>query len=636
MKHISNKNKLKRIFKTISEIIRPPKPMLPSEWVENNIVATDGIKAGSLITLHAFQRGMMDAITEDKRKVVFKTSAQLGKTMILNGIIFHRIANDPTNIGVAQSNVRELGQWVSGKIKPVLDATPALKAMITDKNDRNSVNNASQIQMKNGSFLYFMSLNSPSHLRGKTIPLIILDEVDAADESDEGSPIQLAEQRASTFGDEARIVIASTPTARDGAINQQWELSDKRRYYVPCQHCGHKHVIVWENVHFEWYQINGKSLPNPDTAVYRCPSCQTDWTEGDRLRAIANGEWIATEPHAEVIGFHANRLMSPFSTIRACVVDFADSYANMSLSTFYNTVLGETFDDLNEDRSANELEVLKAGISLDNIPDDVVALVAGVDQQRDRLECTLLGMSRKGLSVIDHRSFYDLNCERHDSPAYDQLLNFLQAKFYTQSGERIPMLAAFVDSSNGRATNVIYRFCTRWQNLHAIKGASNADAPILPTKDTKTGGFVLKMLGVNNLKTMIREMINRNLKDGDAHTIFQIGDVPDDYCEQLLSEQLKRQGNTTRWVKVGQTRNEALDCLAYAFAASRWVLTKMSWDKLFAIKTGLNREQEDAVETPESNQEEILEESKPITRPQRNTLIQRPARGRRGSWIKSF
>lgn len=59
-------------------------------------------------------------------------------------------------------------------------------------------------------------------------------------------------------------------------------------------------------------------------------------------------------------------------------------------------------------------------------------------------------------------------------------------------------------------------------------------------------------------------MINRNLRDGDPHTVFQIGDVPDDYCEQLLSEQLKRQGNTTRWVKVGQTRNEALDCTAYS------------------------------------------------------------------------
>ncbi|MCV5231357.1 phage terminase large subunit family protein, partial [Escherichia coli] len=103
--------------------------------------------------------------------------------------------------------------------------------------------------------------------------------------------------------------------------------------------------------------------------------------------------------------------------------------------------------------------------------------------------------SRKGLCVVDHRSFYDVNCERHESPAYSQLYNFLKAKFYTRSGQRIPMLSAFVDSSNGRATQVIYRFCTQWQNLTAIKGASNVDAPILPVKDTRTGGFTLKILG---------------------------------------------------------------------------------------------------------------------------------------------
>ncbi|ENG5249901.1 TPA: phage terminase large subunit family protein [Escherichia coli] len=634
MKLISNKAKLKKILRNISAAIRPPKTMKPSEWVEANVVATDGVKAGSLIKLHPFQRGMMDAITEDRRKIVFKCSAQLGKTMILNGIIFHRIASNPTNIGVLQSNVRELNSWIAGKVKPVLEATPELKAMITDKSDRNAVNNSSIIQLRNGSFMYFMSLNSPSHLRGKTLPLIILDEVDAADESDEGNPIQLAEQRATTFGEDARIVIASTPTARDGAINQQWELSDKRKYHVVCQHCGHKHVMEWSNVHFDWHTINGKSLPNPDTAVYRCPECETDWTEGDRLRAVAQGEWVATEPNAEVIGFHANRLMSPFSSIRACVVDFADSYANMSLATFYNTVLGETFDDLNEDRTADELETLKTDISLDNIPDDVLALVGGVDQQKDRLESTLLGISRKGLCVVDHRSFYDVNCERHESPAYDQLYNFLKAKFYTRSGERIPMLSAFVDSSNGRATNVIYRFCSRWQNLTAIKGASNVDAPILPVKDTRTGGFTLKILGVNNLKTMIREMINRNLRDGDPHTVFQIGDVPDDYCEQLLSEQLKRQGNTTRWVKVGQQRNEALDCLAYSYAASRHVLNKMSWEKLEAIKDSLNREPEEPVEAPKSQSNEQIEETKPITRPQRKNIARRPNRGR--SWVTSF
>ncbi|EPX1679401.1 terminase gpA endonuclease subunit, partial [Escherichia coli] len=121
---------------------------------------------------------------------------------------------------------------------------------------------------------------------------------------------------------------------------------------------------------------------------------------------------------------------------------------------------------------------------------------------------------------------------------------------------------------------------------------------------------------------------------GDPHTVFQIGDVPDDYCEQLLSEQLKRQGNTTRWVKVGQARNEALDCLAYSYAASRHVLNKMSWEKLEAIKDSLNREPEEPVKAPKSQSNEQIEETKPITRPQRKNIARRPNRGR--SWVTSF
>lgn len=42
MKLISNKAKLKKILKNISAAIRPPKTMKPSEWVEANVVATDG------------------------------------------------------------------------------------------------------------------------------------------------------------------------------------------------------------------------------------------------------------------------------------------------------------------------------------------------------------------------------------------------------------------------------------------------------------------------------------------------------------------------------------------------------------------------------------------------------------------
>ncbi|HHX9167900.1 TPA: terminase gpA endonuclease subunit [Salmonella enterica subsp. enterica serovar Inverness] len=637
MKHISNKNKLKRIFKSISEIIRPPKPMLPSEWVENNIVLVDGPQAGSLVKLLSFQKGMIDApFLEKKQKYVFMTSAQIGKTTILNGILFNQMANDPCNMIIGQSTTKEMSQYLAGKIRPAIEACEALKNAVTDKNDRNAVNNNNQIQLKTNHFLYMVSMTSPSTLRGKTCKIIALDECDAAQASEEGDPIALAANRATTFGEDARIIVSSTPTHKLGAINQQWLTSDQRKFFVPCPHCGEHQVIEWENVHFEWRNIDGKNLPDPDTARYICPHCKGAWTEGDRIRAVAVGEWRATK-ESESAGFWISRLYSPFSSIRSCVVDFSQAWQSFDLQSFYNTVLGQVYDDKDTAVESNELEELKTDVSIENIPDDVAFCCAGIDQQLDRAEVTVMGVSRNKIYVLDHRSFYDVNAERYESPVWDQLVTFLKARLTTVSGDRVPMLAAFLDTSNGRFTQAGYRVCAKWKNLHAIKGSSSTNAPIIPVKPTKTGGHELYMLGVNVAKSAVREMLVRNLKD-NPHIGFEVSEtVPDDWCDQVLSESVKRTPTGVRWVKnPGSTRNEALDTLVYSYAASRWVLSKSSWDKLYAIKAGLNREQEDAVETPESNQEEILEESKPITRPQRNSLIQRPARGRRGSWIKSF
>ncbi|HFP2914790.1 TPA: phage terminase large subunit family protein, partial [Escherichia coli] len=126
------------------------------------------------------------------------------------------------------------------------------KDVVTDKNDRNAVNNNNQLQLKTNHFLYMVSLTSPSTLRGKTAKVGLLDEIDAATASEEGDPVALAANRLTTFGDEGRLVVSSTPTSKLGSINQQWLSSDMRMFFVPCPHCGEHQVIEWENVQFEW------------------------------------------------------------------------------------------------------------------------------------------------------------------------------------------------------------------------------------------------------------------------------------------------------------------------------------------------------------------------------------------------
>lgn len=585
--------------------------------------------------LYEFQKEMIDVVKERKKKIVMMTSAQIGKTTILNGVLFYKSATDPGNAGVLQSTGKETTQWLSGKIRPMIDASEEMKKIVTDKNDRNAVNNTSQIQLRNGGFWYFMSLNSPSHLRGKTLPLLLLDEVDAVEtDTEEGNPIMIAEQRATTFGDEARVFICSTPTGRYGAINTQYETSDKRKYHVPCPSCGHSHELIWENVKFEWIKQDGKSVPDPDSAYIQCPECEHHFTEGERARAIKRGEWIQTNPESNVAGFHVSRLYSPMSSIKSVVEDFKQAFQTFSLSTFYNTVLGLPFDDLNEELESSKLEALKTDIGIRNIPEDTMFITAGVDQQQDRLEITLMGHNEKTVYILDHRSFMTMNAEVVESPAYKELLAYVRAPFKTPSGRKVPVAWVNVDSSNGRATKTIYRFCSQWTNLKAIKGSSSVDAPYVPTKITRTGGYELYMIGVNQGKNLVRELLNRTVKSPNTTPVrVEISDdVPDDYCEQLMSEELKRSGNTVRWViKQGGVRNEGLDCFNYGYCARLQVLEKIKWHewrKMTAKSIVSDSEEEPSDDIEVQIVEDTTERTKhPPTRP-----IVRPSKKKRG-WL---
>lgn len=612
---MTNIDKLKNIFKSCSTFIKPPPVLSPSEWCEANLTVIDGPQLGQKLKLFPFQKEMIDAIQEGKRKIVFKTSAQIGKTSILNGILFYQMRHSGNNIGVLQASVRELNQWLNAKIKPTIQQTPCLAEMVTNKNDKDAVNNLSQIQLKSGQFIYMMSLGSPKHLRGKTLQTILLDEISAAPLSEiEGDPVLIAEQRSTSFGEEAVIVLSSTPTSKDDPIDKNFQASDQRYFYVPCPHCDHHHVLKWENVKFEWHQVQGKRLPNVSSAKYHCPECKKTWSEGDRLRAVSRGKFKAHNPMSTVAGFHLSRLYSPMATIKSIVQDYADCYQNFSLQTFYQTSLGETYSDLIEDPGVEAIEKLKTDISLTNIPADTLFIVGGCDQQLDRLELTLLGVSEKNIYLLSHQSFYDINCERVESPVYTKLINFLKNDFRDVNGNKIPMLWCNLDSSNGKATSTVYRNCNRYSKLHAIKGSSTFTAPLIPEKASRIGGQELYVLGVSTGKTVVRELLNRNI-NGTASTKFLItSDVPDDWADQLLSEELKKTGTGVRWVlSKGKERNEALDCMVYSICAMNQVLRKTKWEQLRAYKARINADIDNPTPEPEKTVESDLEAPTVIT-----------------------
>lgn len=555
--------------------IQPPKIQKTSQWISNGVVKfVDGPNMGLDWVPFSFQREPMDiAQHRSTKKIILQSCSQLLKTTVLQSIAFNLMANDPCNFAFGSSSESEVKKFKDGKFLPAIETSEVLSPLVTDKNDKNAANNAKQTQMINGTFVYWLNLNTPGNLRGITCRVVLLDEVSNVSITEEGSPIKLAEARTSTFGDDALVVISSTPLYKDDLINSEYNLSDKRRWFVT-HNCGHEYTFEWEQVAFEFKQLeNGRAIPDSTTTRLICPHCQEEIDEHTRHQMIDNGRWIATSTDGEpgVVGYQISRMYSPLNTISEMVSKFADALYNFNLQTFYNNELGLPY----EDEYAKELDILRLEslredeFNIHRIPESTLGICISVDQQLDRCEASILGFDEKNIYVLGHEFFYGHDCTKIESQAWKDLDQFCRQDFRSVDGRIVPTLAVFVDSSNGNATDTVKKFTARWAKYHPIKGSSSTTSDLF--KQSTQAGYKLQILNVHEQKNTIRKLLNLMLSTEAENAPIQLhfsSTLPSDYFEQLSAEELKPAGGKLVWrLKKGQKRNEALDCLVYGMIA---------------------------------------------------------------------
>lgn len=525
-----------------------------------------------------FQCEPMD-VAQDRstKKIVIQACSQLLKTQVMTAIAMNKMYNDPANFAFASSSEDDIKKFKQGKFMPVIETSPVLSNLVTSKSDKNAANNAKQTELKNGTFIYWLNMNTPKDLRGITCSTVLLDAVSNLEIGDQGNPIKLAEGRTSTFGEDALTVVASTPLFKNDLINSEFNLSDKRYWFVT-HDCGHEYKFEWEQVQFKFKQLeNGRAIPDSTTTKLICPHCHEEISEHKRHQMVDKGRWIATNPNGEkgVVGFGISRMYSPLGTIEDMVARYADALYNFNLQTFMNNEMGEIF----EDEYQKEVDVIALEQHRDNtfnlhqIPDEALAICTSTDAQLDRLETTIIAFNEKHVWVLGHEIFYSHDCTKEEAPAWNELERFLKTQFKTESGRPIPTLASFIDSGN--ATQTVYRFCSRYSKFHAIKG-SNSTTSELFKKSTTQGKRLINLNGQQQ-KSTIRKLLNHMLGDNPEQAPTQLhfsSSLPHDYFEQLTAEELKPHGGKLMWrLKKGQKRNEALDCLVYSLIAREYAMT---------------------------------------------------------------
>ena len=546
-------------------VLTPPPKLTVSEWADTyrRLSPESSAEPGQFRTTRAeYQRGIMDAVNDPRvERVVLMTSAQIGKTAVLENVIGYFISQDPSPILVLQPTL-EMGQSFSkDRLSTMLRDTPILRGMVKDPRARDSGNTMLH-KTFDGGHITITGANSPANLASRPIRILLCDEVDRypASAGSEGDPVNLAMKRTSTFWNR-KLILTSTPTIKGlSRIEHAFEASDQRRYHVPCPECGEHQVLAWSGIQWD----EGK----PETAHYVCQACGCCIEERHKTAMLLAGKWIADAPFAGTAGFHLNELYSPWRHWSDVAVDFLQAKAGGTemLKTWVNTSLGESWEDQGDAVEPTGLMARLEDYTRADIP--VLAITAGADVQKDRIECSIVAWgSGEEAWLLEHAI---LPGDTARPEVWSDLHDLL--------ADHVPDAVA-IDS--GFNSSAVYAFAERRRFAYAIKGVSGFDKPVVEdsTKRArrlrnrrKIGGSPVQLVGVDQAKVIVHSRL-RIVAPGPGFIHFSdAAGADDEYFAQLTAEKLvvkHRMGRASQeWVQQ-RPRNEALDAFVYALAALR-------------------------------------------------------------------
>lgn len=546
-----------------------------SEWADKHMVLPSwASESGPWRTSRTpYLKEIMDCLSPMSpcRKVVFMKPAQIGGTSTGTNWIAYAIHRAPAPFLVVEPTVDLAKKLSKQKIQPMLDDVEVLRGRVREARERDSGNTILSKDFT-GGMLVLTGANSGPGLRFMSAKYLFLDEVDGYphDVDGEGSPIELAENRTTTYFDH-KIFLASTPLDKlTSIIEPEWEASDRRRFYVPCPFCGFLQVLCWAGL--KWPK------DDPGAARYECENCHQHIAEHHKTWMLSEGRWIAERPEIlDVAGFRINGLYSPYGwsnswgKLAKKWVKITHSRNNLQRKAFINTVFAETWEEEGGDKiNSGDLRSRREAYPA-AVPAGVIVLTAAVDVQDDRLEAEVVGwgMGEESWS-IDYRQF-------HGSPArpdvWDQVDRFLLQTWRHESGVGMKVAAACIDTG-GNHTREAYTFVKNRQRrrIFAIKGSSQHGHPIVG-RSTRTNIARVSLFPIGT--DAAKDTIFANFKlDTFGPGYCHFPDLPqydEEYFAQLTGE--SRKSKYDRGVLVGyaykknRARNEALDLRVYNVAA---------------------------------------------------------------------
>lgn len=510
---------------------------------------------------------MADETTEE---IVVAKSSQVGYTELLNTFIGWVMAEDPSSLLMIQPTVEMAEAWSKERLTPMLRDTPALKGILRTETRGMARSSDDTLRRKAfpGGWLAILGANSPASLASRPVRRVIGDERDRwpVSAGAEGDPLELARRRTITYWNR-KVVEGGTPTDEGGSPTwNKWELSDQRRWHVPCPHCGELQPLRWRDDAGSYHLVCDRDEEGrliPETAYYRCAVNACVIEEKHKAQMVSRGQWVAQYPGRRVVGYHIWAAYSPWMTWAEIVREFDTARGSEPLlRVFVNTIVGEPFAAAAEKIDPTTL-MARAEPMLEP-PAECGVLTAGVDVQGDRLEYVVAGWGEGERCCVLEYGIVE------GDPGQDETWTQLTAEL---SKPRGGMLVAAVAADTGYRPEVVWKWGDRRLpfRVFCTKGIDGRGRLIMQ----KPGAVTHKrkrrpwMVGTDTAKDSLAGRLRT--KPPAAQSVRFAESLPPEFYDHLTAEKLTTvyvgTRPTRKWVLIDGRRNEGLDCTVYALAA---------------------------------------------------------------------
>lgn len=647
------------MMRGIRQLWAPPPQLSTTDWANKYryLAPESSAMPGKYSTaLTPWVPGMHAALDDPAvYKVVCMKAAQVAWTDgVINNWLGRTIDLAPVPVIGLFAKTDSAKEFAQEKLAPMVVATPRLRSKLDVETSRKDGNRA-LFKKFAGGFLKLVGSNSPSNVKSTPAPFVFVEEPDdaAINVGKQGDSIKLLEERTKTFH-RRKIVFGGTPSVKGiSTIEDAFNGSDQRKFYVPCHECSDTHVLAWENVHWiteagRRHEIYGDAVP--ESAVYSCPHCGVAWNDHQKNRNVRKGEWIATAEFRGVAGFYINELYSPFpgSRLTRLVERYLDAQHKFEQGdetdkiVFINSCLGLPYEYESNAPEASALQARGEEYDELTVPAGGLILTAGVDVQHNRVAVTIWAWGRGEECWLVYWGELHAKTSTTDinDPVWNELAQLLFSAKKHADGFGLMVSAVSIDASDGQTSDQVYTWVRKHQrhNVMAVKGSSDA----MLDREIFSKPRPIDTRGRNNSKAhkhglhvfIVGTQRAKDLLIGDRGRLTLQGNGPGrmhwyqtvraDFYEQITSE-VKAPHRTIRkklvWQVRAGVRNEGLDCTVYALHAARSLRLHLMRD-----------EQWDALEAKLKQQDLFSEAAEPAPPPQTKPEASR----KRGGYINRY